>query len=319
MNYFIQHIEYLLLRHDCVIVPGLGAFIAISSPARFDISTGEIMPPSRSIMFNQAITSDDGMLANSLARKAAISFEEGRLSLTRYVAMLKECLRENSTVKLGNLGSLQLGEEGNIIFSPSDSSISNSGKTGFTKISVSKSHPKEETAPAITESDYEEHDEDNSYYNLRINKTFVKVAASLIIILSVAIGMFLYPIPHDSMPQKASVVPVDVILPSVSKENAASDTLAVASVLEDETVSVEDSISRLPKFYLIVATFSGEKEAETYARKYSDDTYTLSPIKSGKMTRVSVACSDDHDELQKRLNSREISSRFPSSWIWSRN
>ena len=36
VNSITRHIEYLILRHDCVIVPELGAFIAQYSPARID-------------------------------------------------------------------------------------------------------------------------------------------------------------------------------------------------------------------------------------------------------------------------------------------
>ena len=68
MNHLILHIEYLLLRHDCVIVPGLGAFIATASPALIDVVKGPMLPPRRSVMVNQAVTTADGLLPNSIGR-----------------------------------------------------------------------------------------------------------------------------------------------------------------------------------------------------------------------------------------------------------
>ncbi|MDE6077369.1 MAG: hypothetical protein K2G29_06510, partial [Muribaculaceae bacterium] len=68
MNVLFRHIEFLLTRHDCVIVPGLGAFIVTSAPAVIDRASRRVSPPSRSVLFNQAVTLDDGRLANSYAR-----------------------------------------------------------------------------------------------------------------------------------------------------------------------------------------------------------------------------------------------------------
>lgn len=44
MNPFFQHIEFLLLRHDCVVIPGLGAFIVNMVPAHIDYEKGWSLP-----------------------------------------------------------------------------------------------------------------------------------------------------------------------------------------------------------------------------------------------------------------------------------
>ena len=57
-----RHIELLLLEHDCVIVPGLGGFIANHTEARY---TGDeehlFLPPYRTIGFNQQLQVNDGL------------------------------------------------------------------------------------------------------------------------------------------------------------------------------------------------------------------------------------------------------------------
>ena len=40
-----KHIEVLLLENDCVIVPGLGGFIAHNRPATWRTDSGEFFPP----------------------------------------------------------------------------------------------------------------------------------------------------------------------------------------------------------------------------------------------------------------------------------
>ena len=98
MNNLFRHIEYLLLRHDCVIVPGLGAFISASRPAKIDMQEGKILPPSKSLMFNQSVATDDGLLANSFARKTGMKFEEARQAVVHEVNDIKVCLRDNGMV-----------------------------------------------------------------------------------------------------------------------------------------------------------------------------------------------------------------------------
>ena len=51
-----RHIEILLLNNDCVIVPGYGGFMAHHVDARRDETDGSILPPMRTIGFNQKLT-----------------------------------------------------------------------------------------------------------------------------------------------------------------------------------------------------------------------------------------------------------------------
>jgi len=45
----------LLLRHNCVILPGFGGFIAQRQPARIDYHSGTMHPPGKSILFNRQL------------------------------------------------------------------------------------------------------------------------------------------------------------------------------------------------------------------------------------------------------------------------
>ena len=103
MNNLFKHIEYLLLRNDCVIVPGFGAFIATNLPARIDYEKGEILPPVRQVMFNQAVSMEDGLLANSYVRKSGVSFDDARQIIAREVGILKSFLAEKRVIQVGNL------------------------------------------------------------------------------------------------------------------------------------------------------------------------------------------------------------------------
>ncbi|MBO5704071.1 MAG: SPOR domain-containing protein, partial [Bacteroidaceae bacterium] len=47
-----RHIESLLLKHDCVIVPDFGGFVTQQVAARYVEDEGLFLPPYRSVGFN---------------------------------------------------------------------------------------------------------------------------------------------------------------------------------------------------------------------------------------------------------------------------
>ncbi len=316
MNFFFQHIEYLLLRHDCVIVPGLGAFIATTTPANFDMGKGMITPPSRAFMFNQAVALDDGLLANSIARKAGISFEDARNAIVRCVAKIKEIINNDGFIKIGSLGYLQLGKENNLLFSPAKTGIASCEELGYGTITLNQ---ESELENEVSDSN-EEPNSESGYYLFKISKTFTRIAAMIAVMAFVALTVILNPLPADNREQRASVVPVEKILPPVqAKAMPQEDTPDTTTIDEGTVVKVNETAEQSPIHYLIVATFSNSKEAKAYAEKYSTPEFPLTAVESRKMTRVSVAESDDREEVRMRLNSSAISQRFPNAWIWTRN
>ena len=71
-----RHIESLLLAHDCVIVPGLGGFVAHYVPARRIAEEQLFLPPSRSVGFNQQLTINDGLLVQSYMQAYDTNYPE---------------------------------------------------------------------------------------------------------------------------------------------------------------------------------------------------------------------------------------------------
>ena len=60
-----KHIESLLLKNDCVIVPHLGGFVTHYMPARWVKEENLFLPPYRSVAFNAQLTVNDGLLVQS--------------------------------------------------------------------------------------------------------------------------------------------------------------------------------------------------------------------------------------------------------------
>lgn len=318
-NNIFRHIEYLLLSHDCVIVPGLGAFIAVVRPAAIDYDNWVILPPSRSLVFNQAVSSDDGLLANSYVRKYGVSFEEARQLVVREVSLMKDSLSANKELGAGNLGNLKLGEEDNLIFTPSEGIADLNRRMGFLTVNTTK--VKSQSHPDIA-VDEESLKDSNSYESrsFRIGKNLFKVAAVFAVLAAVAVAFILNPIPSDNREQRASVVPVDAIIQHHDNREVVAETPC-----PDKNISTPENFEQIESeepvhssaHYLVIATFSSDKEAEKYVANNSTDATPLTIVKSRRMSRVAIAESDNLDELRKKLNSRQILSQYPGAWIWT--
>ena len=105
-----------LALHDCVIVPGFGAFLA--SRRRAAYSPESVLPSSVEFFFNSAVCNDDGLLASSFARRNRLSFEEARLVLAEESESLRMAIDSYGEATIGRVGVLRRGEEGTITFHP---------------------------------------------------------------------------------------------------------------------------------------------------------------------------------------------------------
>lgn len=114
------HIEYLLMNHDCVVVPGLGAFLVHETPSFYDSEACRFMPPSRSLGFNQALTINDGLLVESVARKRGLTLDSARVEVESVVASFRHQLMAVGSLSLGSLGVMTCKDD-TLIFEPSSS------------------------------------------------------------------------------------------------------------------------------------------------------------------------------------------------------
>ena len=104
MKKLAKHIEVLLLENNCVIVPGLGGFIAHYQPAHFDETRNEWVPPMRTFGFNPQLVINDGVLAQSYMQACNTDFPDATRMIEKAVAELKEQLYAESVVALNGVG-----------------------------------------------------------------------------------------------------------------------------------------------------------------------------------------------------------------------
>ncbi len=115
-----QYISQLLYRHQCVTVPGFGAFLTEIQSAQLHESTNSFYPPKKVVSFNAQLKTNDGLLANHIAGAEKTPYEDAVLSIQSEVEIWKSILDVNGKFPLKNIGELSLNAERNVVFYPSD-------------------------------------------------------------------------------------------------------------------------------------------------------------------------------------------------------
>lgn len=106
-----EHIAELLHQHDCVVVPGWGGFLARRHPARMVHGTNKMLPPSKRVAFNQALQSDDGLLANRLSVQLDLPYAKALEMIQAYVVAGHQTLHNDRFWKLDGIGTFYLSSE----------------------------------------------------------------------------------------------------------------------------------------------------------------------------------------------------------------
>ncbi|MCK9618424.1 MAG: SPOR domain-containing protein [Lentimicrobiaceae bacterium] len=113
-----RYICDLLYRHDCVIVPGFGGFIIHAKPATIHPARNSFQPPSREIVFNAELTTNDGLLANFLAMIRGESYEDTLQMINDSVLLWNQQLARQETLNLKGIGDFTLNTDKKPVFSP---------------------------------------------------------------------------------------------------------------------------------------------------------------------------------------------------------
>ena len=113
-----HYISDLLYRYNCVVVPTFGAFLTQKTSARINDTTNTFFAPTKSIGFNQQLTSNDGLLVSHIAENEKLSFETVLTSMEEIAQQWKSQLATGEKLSLKHIGLLWTNSEGKIQFQP---------------------------------------------------------------------------------------------------------------------------------------------------------------------------------------------------------
>lgn len=109
-------IGQLLLRHNCVIIPSFGGFVAKQVSAKIDFEKGTMYPPSKSLLFNRQLINNDGLLINEYASTYGKSFDQASVEVKEVTDHWKDKLKNGDRIEIDKVGKLFLDAENNICF-----------------------------------------------------------------------------------------------------------------------------------------------------------------------------------------------------------
>src|SRR6478735_2967776 len=111
-----HHIAQLLYRHQCVTIPGLGAFLTEIQSAQFNEVSNTFYPPKKLVSFNSLLKNNDGLLANHISLSEKVDYETAVQKIKEQVDSWKNSLENYQPILLSNLGIFKMNGEGNLVF-----------------------------------------------------------------------------------------------------------------------------------------------------------------------------------------------------------
>nr|WP_321358675.1 SPOR domain-containing protein [uncultured Draconibacterium sp.] len=153
---FGKEIYTLLLQHDIVIIPGLGAFVSEYRPAEISDESDEIKPPSKIISFNGQLKNNDGLLVGHIAEKLHISHFNALMRIEKERDEMLFKLDKGDEVFVEGVGTLSYNEQGEIVFEASEEENMLLDSFGLSAMSISEPEPPEPPAEETPDTEEKE-------------------------------------------------------------------------------------------------------------------------------------------------------------------
>ena len=324
------HIAELLHYHDCVIVPGLGAFVANHRSAVIAADGCVFMPPCKEIGFNRSLHHNDGLLISHIAMKFSIPYVDAAGIVESFVIDIRDRINAGETVSLGEVGILRYDAIGNILFEANDSKSFLPEAFGLSSF---RFEPLDYKHIARIESGRMV----NEVISIR-SPWYYRVAAAMVA------GFFVLSTFNLNTPDmyQAGVTPSfkqtvnypveaiqTVAIPTETVEiydNAASSALVQSSPAEIQTdevlaspevVTTAEVIKSSGPYHIIAASFVEAGPAAKAVAKYKAEGFEDAKVladKSGRH-RIAIKSFSNRDEAVMAMNELRKESRFASVWV----
>ncbi len=320
MKRLCEHTAYLIARHDCVVLPGWGALIAMRDNARIDPASSTVVPPSRRLTFNGMITHDDGMLASSVARREGVSYEAAAVMIANDLDSLRRHFHTDGSVTLDRIGRFD-NHRDKPVFTPDTASAANMPFKALTPAKVS-------ALPAQEEAGETKKRKDNIIY-IPLSRNIFKIAASLVLFISMAMLAWTS-LPVDRMPDEASLAPkarterVNVqpapapsVTTVITSDPAPSADQPAAAASHEPTVVDGPRFEASDNYYLIIASLPTKDDAEKYILS-SHETSRLDILEQDGRFRVYIATGTTQSDAMAQRDVQGIADRHPEAWVCRR-
>lgn len=307
-----QYISQLLYRHQCVTVPGFGAFLTEIQSAHLHENTNSFYPPKKVISFNSHLKNNDGLLANHIAQVEKSTYENAVASIESEVVIWNSILQVNEKFTLKNIGELSLNSEKNIVFTPSENINylkESFGLNSFVSPVVKREAYKQEAETFLKEAVIEEKEPIVLIPQKPKKRSYLRYAAILVLALSATgtIGFKMY----------QNHVNQETLLVETAVQKQVQDKIQEATFLIDNpipTVTLTVKEEKL-SYHVVAGAFRNEENAQNIytnllksgfkARRIAPNKHGLFPVLYGSYATYA--------EAQESM--AEIHKTNPDAWL----
>ncbi|HQB19706.1 MAG TPA: SPOR domain-containing protein [Bacteroidales bacterium] len=225
-------IKTYLIKNKKLTIEGLGVFEVTYKSAEIHPILHTFTAPGEYVVFkkDEKVSSDD--FIDFVADMSKITKEEAKDKINKWVAQLKESLKNEKTYQLGSLGSFAFDAVGNLIFNPNldyDLSPSSYGLENFTFTPDSVNEKAKEDAVAVNT-------QQTVPYKRKRNSVFYSFIIVLLLLV-VALGVYIVLYPNDFVEVK------DKMIAKISLWFSTSDKEQIATISEEDTITEETTIT----------------------------------------------------------------------------
>lgn len=305
----IEHIEYLMLSNDCVVVPGFGAFIAQYTSSNNCAQNSTFTSPKRSISFNASINHNDGLLANSIAKKASIPYAEALKQIEKSTTICRQALSDGSEVPFGRLGFFISNAEGHIEFIPLHHELANDdffGLQSFSFPTLAERNAQVATEETVSET-YSEPEINIGRRNWFSHKA-VQIAASIVMLVCLTFAL-------------STPIIVDKPTHQLATLNVPTPTMPKHKVVKTEEISLQKQVEAASekkeansngRYAIIICSLKKQSQVAQYFQE-NKDINPANVIKKNGYYMIYFNRGDNYQELVKEA--KQMPKPYTEFWI----
>lgn len=305
----IEHIEYLMLSNDCVVVPGFGAFIAQYTSSNNCAQNSTFTSPKRSISFNASINHNDGLLANSIAKKALIPYAEALKQIEKSTTICRQALSDGSEVPFGRLGFFISNAEGHIEFIPFHHELANDdffGLQSFSFPTLAERNAQVATEETVSET-YSEPEINIGRRNWFSHKA-VQMAASIVMLVCLTFAL-------------STPIIVDKPTHQLATLNVPTPTMPKHKVVKTEEISLQKQVEAASekkeansngRYAIIICSLKKQSQVAQYFQE-NKDINPANVIKKNGYYMIYFNRGDNYQELVKEA--KQMPKPYTEFWI----